>query len=139
METVLLIIGGAFVLFIAYTFIKLRKYKNAEPEADSDNVKVLNDKNFNSQIKSGITMVDFWAAWCVPCKMMIPTVNQLADEFEGKAKIAKLNIDESKQIAAKYQIRSIPTSIIFENGKEVKRISGVKPFAHFEKEINNIL
>lgn len=139
MKTVLLIIGGAFVLFIAYTFIKLRKYKNAEPEADSDNLKVLDDKNFNSQIKSGVTMVDFWAAWCVPCKMMIPTVNELADKFEGKAKIAKLNVDESKQMAAKYQIRSIPTSIIFKNGKEVKRISGVKPVSYFEKEINSIL
>jgi thioredoxin 1 len=138
MKTALLIIGGALVLIIGYAFVMARKLKNAPAEADNNKIKTLNDQTFATQIKNGVTLVDFWASWCMPCKMMIPVLNELADNDEHKAAIAKLNVDENQQTAAKYGVRSIPTSIVFKNGKEVKRFVGVKPVDFFVKQLKNI-
>lgn len=138
MKTVLLIIGGALILFIAYAFIMARKLKRAPAEDDSEKIKILDDKNFAQQIKSGTTLVDFWAPWCMPCKMMIPVLNELAESDEHNSNIAKLNVDENQQTAAKYGVRSIPTSIVFKNGKEIKRFVGVKPVDFFIKQLKNI-
>ena len=71
-------------------------------------------------------LVDFWADWCMPCKMMAPILNEVAEATEGSATIYKLNVDEQQQVAAQYGIRSIPTMILFKDGKEVERIIGVK-------------
>jgi thioredoxin 1 len=138
METILLIIGGAFVLFIAYAFIMASRMKKKPAEPDSEKIKILTDKTFATQIKSGVTLVDFWAPWCMPCKMMIPVLNELAENSEHNATIAKLNVDENQQTAAKYGVRSIPTSIVFKNGKEVKRIVGVKPVDYLVKQIKSV-
>lgn len=138
MKIFLLIIGGLFVLFILYTFIMARRMKNAPAEADSDKIKILNDQTFATQIKSGVTLVDFWAPWCMPCKMMIPVLNELAEDESHNAKIAKLNVDENQKTAAKYGVRGIPTSILFKNGKEIKRFVGVKPAQFFVKQIKSI-
>ena len=138
MKTVLLVIAGAFVLFVFYMFIKMRMMKNSPSEADNEKIKILDDKNFAAQIKSGVTLVDFWAAWCMPCKMMVPILNELADSLPENTTIAKLNVDESQQIAAKYGVRSIPTSIVFKNGKEIKRFVGVKPASFFLKELEKL-
>lgn len=135
METVLLIIGGAFVVFIAYAFIMANRMRKKPADPDSEKIKILNDKTFATSIKSGVTLVDFWAPWCMPCKMMIPVLNDLAENPEHNATIAKLNVDENQQTAAKFGVRSIPTSIIFKNGKEVKRIVGVKPVDYLLKQI----
>ncbi|PLX09898.1 MAG: thioredoxin [Marinilabiliales bacterium] len=105
--------------------------------ADSDKIKILNDKNFQLQIKKGITLVDFWAPWCMPCKMMGPVLNELAENDELGATVAKLNVDENQSTAAKYGVRGIPTSILFKNGKEVNRFVGVKPAQFFEKHIKS--
>lgn len=72
-------------------------------------------------------LVDFWAAWCGPCKMVAPEVEAVAAEFEGRAVIAKVNVDEQPEIAGKYQIMSIPTLIVFKQGTEVQRIVGFRP------------
>jgi thioredoxin 1 len=138
MKIALLIIGVAFVSFIVYMFFMARKLKNSPVEADSSRIVILNDKNFSQQIKSGVTVVDFWADWCMPCKMMIPILNQLAENKEHDAVIAKINIDENPQTAAKYSVRSIPTLLIFKNGKEVKRIVGVKPVDNLLKQIKSV-
>lgn len=74
-------------------------------------------------------LVDFWAAWCGPCKMVGPIVEELADDFAGKAKVCKLNVDESGKIAQAYGVMSIPTLILFKNGQEVDRIVGFRPKA----------
>lgn len=138
MKIFLLIVGGLFVLFILYTFLMARRMKKTPAEADSERIKILNDQTFATQIKSGVTLVDFWAPWCMPCKMMIPVLNELAEDESHNAKIAKLNVDENQKTAAKYGVRSIPTSILFKNGKEIKRFVGVKPAQFFVKQIKSV-
>ncbi|OGU60695.1 MAG: thioredoxin [Ignavibacteria bacterium GWF2_33_9] len=87
----------------------------------------LDDENFNSTTKSNIALVDFWADWCAPCKMMNPILNELANEVDENVKICKLNVDTQQKLAMKFGVRSIPTLIILKNGKEVSRFVGVKP------------
>lgn len=87
-------------------------------------MKFLTNEDFDSVINSGIVLIDFFADWCGPCKMMEPIIEELASETEGKLVIAKVNVDESSDLASKYQIFSIPTFIIFKDGKEVERMVG---------------
>lgn len=88
----------------------------------------LTEDDFKETIAHGVVLVDFFATWCGPCRMMNPVVEQLATEFEGKAKIAKLDIDEAQQVTGSLQITSVPTLILFKDGTEVRRIVGVKNF-----------
>ncbi len=74
-------------------------------------------------------LVDFWATWCGPCKMIAPVVEEIAQEYEDKIVVAKIDVDEVPSVAAKYNVMSIPTLIVFENGKEVNRIVGFRPKA----------
>lgn len=92
-------------------------------EKKSD-IKVLNESNFNAGIKSGLVLVDFYADWCRPCKMMHPILEEVATEYKSQITIAQINTDHNKNISAKYNITGIPCMILFENGKEVKRIVG---------------
>ncbi|NLE36382.1 MAG: thioredoxin [Bacteroidales bacterium] len=100
--------------------------KNAPAVADSELIEHLTAQNFAHKTKNGVVLVDFWADWCMPCKMMAPILNEVAAATDGTASIYKLNVDEQQQIAAQYGIRSIPTMILFKDGKEVERIIGVK-------------
>ncbi|MDR2341815.1 MAG: thioredoxin [Campylobacteraceae bacterium] len=85
----------------------------------------LNSSNFDSIVKNdGVALVDFWAPWCGPCRMLAPVIEDLASEFEGKAKICKVNTDEEQDIAANYGIRSIPTILFFKNGQLVDQNVG---------------
>ena len=86
----------------------------------------LTDDNFKETVSQGVTLVDFHAAWCGPCRMIAPLVEQLATTLKGKAKIAKVDIDESQEVTNDLQITSVPTLILFKNGQEVKRVVGVK-------------
>ncbi|MRR21839.1 thioredoxin [bacterium] len=101
--------------------------KNAPAVEDSELIEHLTAQNFAHKTKNGVVLVDFWAAWCMPCKMMAPILNEVAVDTEDSARIYKLNVDEQQQIAAQYGIRNIPTMILFKDGKEVERIIGVKP------------
>ena len=89
----------------------------------------LTDDNFDEQIKkmSGPVLVDFWAAWCGPCKMIAPSLEQLAGEMEGRATVAKVNVDENGDVANRFGIRSIPTLMIFKEGRVVDQIVGALP------------
>ena len=89
----------------------------------------LTDDNFDEQIKkvSGPVLVDFWAAWCGPCKMIAPSLEQLAGEMAGRATVAKVNVDENGDVANRFGIRSIPTLIIFKEGRVVDQIVGALP------------
>ncbi len=92
----------------------------------AQNVKYLNDQEFASTIAKGVTLVDFYADWCGPCRMIAPLIEEIADELQGVATIAKLDIEKSQETTAHYQVMSIPTLILFKDGQEVKRIVGTK-------------
>ena len=94
--------------------------------SDNEHPIHLNDENFQQEIASGVVLVDFYATWCGPCRMITPIMEQLAAKFNGKAKIAKLDIDQSQDVTASFQVTSVPTLILFVNGKETKRVVGVK-------------
>lgn len=110
--------------------------KNAPVVEDSSRILKLNDNNFQQKISKGVILVDFWAAWCVPCKMLAPILNETSGEMDANAYIGKLNVEENQTIASKYGVRSIPTMILFKNGKEINRFVGVKQKDFLLKEIS---
>jgi thioredoxin 1 len=132
----IIVVGVLVVLVGLLIFNTRQKMKNLKDVKESSQIKILTDQNFKNQIKTGLVLVDFWASWCMPCKMMVPVLNDVAEESNGKVTIAKVNVDEQKATAAKFGIRSIPTMILFQNGKEVKRIVGVKTKDYLLKEFD---
>lgn len=119
---------GAVLVFFIYRMYKMRGLLNTSslPET-SENTLILNDHNFDKTIAKGVTLIDFWAPWCAPCRIQGPIINDLANDMAGKAKIGKLDVDQSKKVASKLGIRNIPTILIFKNGEVVKQFVGVKP------------
>ena len=102
----------------------------------------INDTNFKAEVLDVAevpVMVDFWAQWCTPCKMLSPILDEVAEQYKGKVKYVKVETDESPEAPAKYGIMSIPTIIIFKNGQEVFRSVGVQPKASFEKALNEVV
>lgn len=101
----------------------------------------LTDKNFNEEVINSQTpvLVDFWAVWCGPCKMIGPVIAEIAQEFEGKIKVGKVNVDENQATAARYGIRGIPTLLFFKEGELVNQVVGVQPKAKLVELINKIL
>lgn len=138
MNTTLIIILAVLVAIIAYFALAVRKMKRMPAVDDHEKILNLNDSNFKQMIASGVSIVDFWAEWCMPCKMMAPILNGVANEVPDGVKVCKLNVDQAKQTAAKYNVRSIPTMIVFKNGKEVKRIVGVKQKGFILNQISNL-
>jgi len=126
MSTGLIVIFGILAALVAFIVIGQRKMKNLPDVKNSENVKVLSNKNFKAITAKGLVLVDFWAAWCGPCKMMGPVINDVAEEAGDQATIAKLNVDHNQDLAQRYKVRSIPTLILFKDGKEINRYVGVK-------------
>lgn len=102
---------------------------------------VLSDSTFEQEVlKSDMpVLVDFWAEWCGPCKMIAPAINELAGEYAGKAKIAKLDVDSNQVIASQYGIRSIPSLLIFKNGRVVDQIVGALPKQRIKERLDATL
>ena len=90
---------------------------------------ILTDENFEQEVIKADqpVLVDFWAEWCVPCKMLGPIVEEVAKEYEGRIKVGKLNVDEAPEVSGQYQIQSIPTLMVFKGGEQVKSNIGVVP------------
>lgn len=89
----------------------------------------LTQENFNQEVMEARVpvLIDFWASWCGPCKMMSPVVDQIADDMGASARVCKINIDEQPELAGKYNVMSIPTFILFKDGKEINRTIGAMP------------
>ncbi|MDO8491958.1 MAG: thioredoxin [Dehalococcoidia bacterium] len=101
----------------------------------------VDDKNFDSVVISAKTpvLVDFWATWCSPCRMVAPIVDELAEEYTGKVSFAKVNVDENRKLSEKYEIRSIPTLLVFKDGKPVKQIVGLRSKGDLKKALDEAL
>lgn len=101
---------------------------------------VVNSENFENEVRKNknIVLVDFYAQWCGPCKMLAPVLEQVGEEVKDKAVIAKLDIDEALDIAKEFNVMSVPTMILFKDGKEVDRIVGLRQKAQIIEAINNI-
>lgn len=107
----------------------------------AENTVELTDSNFDDEVINSEVpvLVDFWADWCAPCRAIAPAVSELADEYQGKAKIGKLDVDNNQQVAMKYGIRSIPTLLIFKNGEVAEQIVGAVPKQQLENKLKNNL
>lgn len=107
----------------------------------SDKIIEVNSNNFNSEVLNSTipVVVDFWAEWCGPCKMLAPALNELAEEYNGKVKIAKVNVDENPDLANNFGISSIPTLLFFKNGQVVGQSVGVKPKSALKASFDRLL
>lgn len=105
--------------------------------AENGKLITVTDGNFETVIQDteGLALVDFWAAWCGPCRMVAPVIEQLATEFEGKVKVGKLDVDANQQTAIRYNIRSIPSILFFKDGRHVDTVVGAVPKALLERKI----
>jgi thioredoxin 1 len=101
------------------------------------NVIAVNDASFEAEVEKndGLTIVDFWATWCGPCRMIAPILDQLAVEYEGKVKVAKLDVDANIKTGSRFNVRSIPMLLFFKGGKVVDQIIGAVPKAHIELKL----
>ena len=99
----------------------------------------LTKENFDQVISSGVTLVDFWAPWCGPCRMIAPVIEELAEEYKGKATIAKVNTDEQQELAVRFGIRSIPTILFFKDGEVVDQMIGAASKDVFASKLDAII
>jgi thioredoxin 1 len=99
----------------------------------------LNNDNFEATVNEGVSLVDFWAPWCGPCRMIAPVIEELAEEFDGKASICKVNTDEEQDLAVKFGVRSIPTILVMKDGEVVETMVGAASKEAFAEKINNLL
>ena len=101
------------------------------------NVTAVNDANFEQEVEKaeGLTIVDFWATWCGPCRMVAPILDQLATDYQGQVKITKLDVDANIKTGSRFNVRSIPTMLFFKDGKVVDQIIGAVPRTHIEQKL----
>lgn len=130
---VIVLIVGA----IAYLYFAAKKLKNMPEAPENEKILTLTPANYSNQTKEGVVLIDFWASWCMPCKVMGPILNEIADEIGDTAKIAKVNVEEHQQLSAKFGVRNIPTLVLMKNGKEINRFVGVKPKAFLISQLKN--
>ena len=107
--------------------------------ADNANVVTVTDQNFTDVTGHGVTLVDFWAVWCGPCRAVAPIVEQLADDYAGQLTVGKLDVDNNPRTAAQFNVRSIPTILFFRDGQVVDQVIGAVPRPALESKIKQLL
>jgi len=112
-------------------------YKRKEKKLSGGDVLEVTDANFQNEVLESElpVIVDFWAAWCGPCRMVSPLIEEIARDYKGKVKVAKLNVDENRDTAGKYSIMSIPTILLFKNGAVAKQVVGAMPKSALVSEL----
>ena len=101
----------------------------------AENMLEFTDSNFKDETQKGLVLVDFWAPWCGPCRMVGPVIEELAGDYEGQIKVGKLNVDDHQQTAMSYRVMSIPTVILFKDGEPVETMVGAMPKGAYEKKL----
>ena len=106
----------------------------------SEAVQEFTDSNFQSEVIDADTpvVVDFWAEWCMPCRMLTPTIEKLATDYDGKVKVGKLDTDANREVSVKHEITAIPTVLVFKGGEVVKKFVGVTQEAEFKAELDKL-
>ena len=138
MQTTLIVIGLLMATFFIFRLLAIVKMNNTPMVADHAKVLTLTDQNFQQQTKNKVVLVDFWATWCAPCRMMAPVLNDLASELKGISHVGKVDIQQYQVLADKFNVRSIPTLILFKNGSEINRFVGIKSKDFLLKEITKV-
>jgi len=107
----------------------------------ADSVMEFTEANFDQEVTKAPTpvLVDLWAAWCGPCRVIGPVVEELAESYRGKAKVGKLNVDDHPQVAARFRVMNIPTLLFFKGGQEVDRIVGVVPKEELKRRLDQVI
>jgi thioredoxin 1 len=95
----------------------------------------LTDNNFKDETKEGLVLVDFWAPWCGPCRMVSPVIEDLAKDYQGKVKVGKVNVDDNQQTAMSFRVMSIPTVILFKDGQPVETMIGAMPKGNYQARL----
>ncbi|NVO20056.1 MAG: thioredoxin [Bacteroidetes bacterium] len=115
------------LLLILVSFAFISSCKGPNVQSNNHNVISLKADNFQAELSvKGIVLVDFWASWCKPCKMMSPVIDEIADDLEGKIRVGKVNIDEEGGLANQFNVQSIPNFIIFKDGVPVENLVGIQ-------------
>jgi thioredoxin 1 len=138
MQTIMIILGILITVFGGLSLMARAKMKNIPVVDDNINILTLTDKNFHQQTKNKLVLIDFWASWCAPCRMMAPVLNEVADELTGNSYVGKVNIEQYQSLAQKFHVRNIPTLILLRNGMEVNRFVGIKNKEFLLQQINKI-
>lgn len=109
--------------------------------ADNPNIVTITDSNFKSEVLDADqpVLVDFWAAWCGPCRQIAPIIEDLADEFEGRAKVGKVNVDNNPQVAQQFGVRSIPTLLFFKDGEVAEQLVGAMAKRPLKKKLEELV
>jgi len=104
----------------------------------ADNVKEFNDQNFETEVLKSSTpvLVDFWAEWCMPCRMLAPTIDKIAKDYAGKVKVGKVDTDSNRDVSIKYGINAIPTVILFKNGQVAQKFVGLRQERDFKEVLD---
>ncbi len=138
MQTALIIIASLIIGYLLLNVFARSAMKKIPKVADHAKILTLTDINFDQQLKNKVVLVDFYADWCAPCKMMVPILNEVAEELTGSTHVGKVDTGQYQSVASRYNVRSIPTMVLFKNGKEVKRFVGVKQKDFLLKELKSV-
>lgn len=126
MQTTMIITGLIILVFGIILYAAKAKLKNLPVVDDHEKIITLTDKNFSQLTKNKIILIDFWASWCAPCRMMAPILNEVAAELNNNSYVGKVNVEQYQSLAQKFRVQNIPTLILVKNGTEVRRFVGMK-------------